>query len=92
MTEYDATYRRAKGHHFLQHDLPRLSQKAVLTLIGATSITEALHWLHSKKPADLRVGLLQIKRPGRGHGPAGVALAAKFSHIFPFITCRRCLK
>lgn len=60
MAEHDATYKRAKGHHFLQHDLPRRSQKAVLTLIGAKSIREALDWLHDKKPADLRVGLLPI--------------------------------
>jgi hypothetical protein len=55
MAEHDAPYRRAK-HHFLQHELPRLSQKAVLALIGATSTTEALDLFNSKKPAYLRVG------------------------------------
>jgi hypothetical protein len=60
MAEHDAAWRRAKTHHFLQHDLPRLSQKAVLALIGATSITEALEWLQNKKPAGLRVGLRKI--------------------------------
>jgi hypothetical protein len=56
MTERDANWKRGKNHHFLLHDLPRLSQKAVLNLIGASSIKEALCWLESKKPAELRVG------------------------------------
>jgi hypothetical protein len=64
---------RAKGHHFLTHEMPKkLSQKAVLTLIGASSISEALEWFQTKKPAELRVGLSKFQsiQPADGNSQA----------------------
>ena len=51
----EVNFRRGRKHHFQVHDLPRISQKAALKLLGAESILAAVEELKNKKPAELRV-------------------------------------
>lgn len=88
--ETEGNFRRGRKHHFQVHDLPRISQKAALKLLGAETITAAVEELKNKRPAELRAVFEKVyKSPTRSQNKRWLqrrlaeALRIKPSVYFP---------